>query len=75
MLGNRPDRTRACGAWRTTLPEGHRFEATQALRQVLNRVVDRGPARQRLLVDRRFRRERRAADRIRVELWDSLPGW
>jgi integrase len=26
-------------AWRTTLPEGHRFEATQALRQVLNRAV------------------------------------
>jgi ribosomal protein S13 len=27
------------GAWRTTLPVGHRFEATQALRQVLNRAV------------------------------------
>jgi hypothetical protein len=27
------------GAWRTTLPEGHRFEATQALRQLLNRAV------------------------------------
>ena len=26
-------------AWRLTLPEGHRFEATQALRQVLNRAV------------------------------------
>jgi len=26
-------------AWRRTLPEGHRFEATQALRQVLNRAV------------------------------------
>jgi hypothetical protein len=24
-------------AWRLTVPEGHRFEATQALRQVLNR--------------------------------------
>lgn len=38
------------GAWRTTLPEGHRFEATQALRQVLNRAVawrilDSNPAR------------------------------
>ena len=37
------------GAWRTTLPEGHRFEATQALRQVLNRavawkVIDSNPA-------------------------------
>ena len=27
-------------AWRLTVPEGHRFEATQALRQVLNRAVD-----------------------------------
>ena len=27
-----------CG-WRRTLPEGHRFEATQALRQVLNAAV------------------------------------
>ena len=27
-------------AWRLGIPEGHRFEATQALRQVLNRAVD-----------------------------------
>jgi integrase len=26
-------------AWRLTIPEGHRVEATQALRQVLNRAV------------------------------------
>jgi hypothetical protein len=26
-------------AWRLTIPEGHWFEATQALRQVLNRAV------------------------------------
>jgi integrase len=26
-------------AWRLTVPEGHRFEATQALRQVLNRAI------------------------------------
>jgi integrase len=37
------------GAWRTMLPEGHRFEATQALRQVLNRavawkIIDSNPA-------------------------------
>ena len=37
-------------AWRLTVPEGHRFEATQALRQVLNRAVawkliDENPAR------------------------------
>jgi integrase len=38
------------GAWRTTLAAGHRFEATQSLRQVLNRAVawrilDSNPAR------------------------------
>lgn len=27
-------------AWRPTIPEGHRFEATQALRQILNRAVE-----------------------------------
>jgi integrase len=27
-------------AWRLTVPDGHRFEATQALRQVLNRAVN-----------------------------------
>jgi len=37
------------GAWRTMLPEGHRFEATQALRQLLNRavawkIIDSNPA-------------------------------
>jgi len=26
-------------AWRETIPEGHRFEATQALREVLSRAV------------------------------------
>jgi integrase len=26
-------------AWRLTVPEGHRYEATQALRQVLNRAI------------------------------------
>jgi hypothetical protein len=36
-------------AWRGILPEGHRFEATQALRQVLNRgvawqLIDTNPA-------------------------------
>ena len=45
-------------AWRLTVPEGHRFEATQALRQVLNRAVawkliDENPARMecRILAD------------------------
>jgi integrase len=30
---------RSVYAWRMTVPEGHRFEATQALRQVLDRAV------------------------------------
>lgn len=29
-------------AWRMTIPTGHRFEATQALRQVLNRALEWG---------------------------------
>lgn len=38
-------------AWRMTIPSGHRFEATQALRQVLARAVswgliDTNPAKQ-----------------------------
>ena len=42
-------RSEEIGAWRTRLPEGHRFEATQALRQVLNRavawnIIDSNPA-------------------------------
>lgn len=33
-------RPAAIAAWRMTIPIGHRFEATQALRQVLARAVD-----------------------------------
>jgi integrase len=35
-------RPAAIAAWRMTIPAGHRFEATQALRQVLNRAVEWG---------------------------------
>jgi integrase len=35
-------RSPAIAAWRMTVPSGHRFEATQALRQVLARAVDWG---------------------------------
>ena len=41
-FGHRPIaslRSEEICAWRGTLPEGHRFEATQALRQVLNAAV------------------------------------
>ena len=34
---------REIGAWRMTLPTGHRFEATQALRQTLARAAELGP--------------------------------
>jgi integrase len=53
-------------AWRLTVPEGHRFEATQALRQVLNRAVawkliDENPAK-RVPNPRRRCREQRPFD-------------
>jgi integrase len=35
-------RSPAIAAWRVTIPAGHRFEATQALRQVLARAVNWG---------------------------------
>lgn len=41
-FGDRPIdelKARAIAAWRMTLPPGHRFEATQALRQTLARAV------------------------------------
>jgi integrase len=50
-------------AWRLTVPEGHRFEATQALRQVLNRAVawkliDENPAKRVPNPARRCREQR-----------------
>jgi integrase len=52
------------GAWRTTLPEGHRFEATQALRQVLNwavawKIIDSNPAKLGVDNPRRQHKEKR----------------
>jgi integrase len=52
------------GAWRTTLPEGHRFEATQALRQLLNRavawkIIDSNPAKAGVDNPRRQHEEKR----------------
>lgn len=58
--------------WRLTIPEGHRFEATQALRQVLNRAVDWG------LIDsnpakRGIRNApRRAREKRPFESWQQL---
>ena len=54
-------------AWRLTVPEGHRFEATQALRQVLNRAVawkliDDNPAKRGVPNPRRRCREQRPFD-------------
>jgi integrase len=54
-------------AWRVTVPEGHRFEATQALRQVLNRAVawkliDENPAKLGVPNPGRRRREQRPFD-------------
>jgi hypothetical protein len=33
-------RSQEIATWRMTIPAGHRFEATQALRQVLSRAVE-----------------------------------
>jgi integrase len=54
-------------AWRLTVPEWHRFEATQALRQVLNRAVawkliDDNPAKHGVPNPRRRCREQRPFD-------------
>jgi integrase len=54
-------------AWRLTVPEGHRFEATQALRQVLNRAVawkliDENPAKRGVPNPGRRCREQRPFD-------------
>ena len=51
-------------AWRLTVPDGHRFEATQALRQVLNRAVawgllDFNPAKRGVPNPRRRPKEKR----------------
>jgi integrase len=51
-------------AWRFSVPEGHRFEATQALRQVLNRAVcwgllDYNPAKRGVANPARRAREKR----------------
>ena len=59
--------TRQVYAWRLTIPEGHRFEATQALRQVLNRAVDWGlidfnPAKRGIRNSQRRPREKRPFD-------------
>lgn len=54
-------------AWRMTIPPGHRFEATQALRQVLARAVswgliDSNPAKQGVDNPQRRRTEKRPFD-------------
>ena len=58
-------------AWRMTIPAGHRFEATQALRQVLTRAVSWGlidvnPAKQG--VDNP---QRRRTEKLQFESWRS----
>jgi integrase len=54
-------------AWRLTVPEGHRFEATQALRQLLNRaiawqLIDDNPAKRGVPNPARRCREQRPFD-------------
>jgi integrase len=59
-------------AWRLTIPEGHRFEATQALRQVLTRAVvwgliDYNPAKRGVPNPQRRSKEKRP-----FESWQQL---
>ena len=65
-------RSPAIAAWRMTIPPGHRFEATQALRQVLARAVSWGlldvnPAK--LGVENP---QRRYTEKRPFESWDDL---
>jgi integrase len=65
-------RSPAIAAWRMTIPSGHRFEATQALRQVLARAVSWGlldvnPAK--LGVENP---QRRYTEKRPFESWDEL---
>src|SRR5438876_7791275 len=65
-------RSQEIAAWRMTIPAGHRFEATQALRQVLSRAVewrmiDVNPAKQGVDNPQRRRTEKRP-----FESWAQL---
>jgi integrase len=65
-------RSPAIAAWRMTIPSGHRFEATQALRQVLERAVcwgllDVNPAK--LGVENP---QRRYTEKRPFDSWDEL---
>jgi integrase len=65
-------RSQEIAVWRMTIPPGHRFEATQALRQVLTRAVEWGmidvnPAKQGVNNPQRRRTEKRP-----FESWAQL---
>jgi len=65
-------RSQEIAAWRMTIPPGHRFEATQALRQVLTRavawgIIDVNPAKQGVDNPQRRRTEKRP-----FESWGQL---
>ncbi|MDQ3381691.1 MAG: site-specific integrase [Actinomycetota bacterium] len=65
-------RSQEIAAWRMTIPAGHRFEATQALRQVLGRAVewsmiDVNPAKHGVVNPQRRRTEKRP-----FESWAQL---
>jgi integrase len=65
-------RPTAIAAWRMTIPSGHRFEATQALRQVLARpvtweIIDVNPAKKGVDNPQRRRTEKRP-----FESWEEV---
>ena len=67
-------------AWRLTVPEGHRFEATQALRQVLNRAVawgllDFNPAKRGVPNPQRRPKEKRPFESWAADRGDGRRAW
>ena len=77
-FGDRPIgslRSEEICAWRGTLPEGHRFEATQALRQVLSaavawELIDANPARRGVPNPLR-----RFPEKLPFESWEQIRVW
>lgn len=59
-------------AWRMTVPPGYRFEATQALRQVLARAVVWGPLEVNPAKQGADNPQRRRTDKRPFESWEEL---
>jgi len=65
-------RSQEIAAWRMTIPPGHRFEATQALRQVLTRAVHWGMIDVNPATHGVDNRQRRRTEKRPFESWAQL---